>query len=95
MSKTGKDTLVGKVREKLGTHVKGATDAVNAVFEAVADTLAEGGSIQIKGLGTFSVRQRAARKGRNPKTGKEINIAAKKAIVFKASKTNLLSRLND
>ena len=65
---------------------KSAEASINAVVDVIAETLAKGDKIQLVGFGSFEVRSRAARKGRNPQTGKEMKIAAKKAPVFKAGK---------
>ena len=60
--------------------------ALNAATEAISAALKKGESIQLIGFGTFSVSDRAARTGRNPQTGKEIQIAAKKVVKFKTGK---------
>ncbi len=65
---------------------KEADLAVNAMFAAVRKALKKGDSVAIAGFGTFGVVRRKARKGRNPQTGAEIKIAAKKVPVFKAGK---------
>jgi DNA-binding protein HU-beta len=61
-----------------------AEKALNGMIDAISGTLAKGDSITLVGFGTFSVTERAARTGRNPSTGKEIKIAAKKVAKFKA-----------
>ena len=61
--------------------------ALNAMIEAITGSLAKGDSVTLIGFGTFSVSERAARTGRNPSTGKEIKIAAKKVAKFKPGKT--------
>lgn len=61
-----------------------ATDALDSFIGGVASTLAKGGKVTLVGFGTFSVSKRKARKGRNPRTGKEITIKAKKVAKFKA-----------
>jgi DNA-binding protein HU-beta len=63
-----------------------ATKAINSLFDIIAEKLKAGDSIQIPGFGNFEVRERAARKGRNPQTGEEIDIAASKVPAFKAGK---------
>jgi len=83
LNKTG---LVSAVAEKTGLTKKDADKAVNALFEVVTETLASGERVQIIGFGTFEVRHRAARKGRNPQTGEVIDIAASKLPAFKAGK---------
>ncbi|WP_301109437.1 HU family DNA-binding protein, partial [Sporosarcina sp.] len=60
--------------------------AVEAVFDTIQSTLANGDKVQLIGFGNFEVRERAARKGRNPQSGEEIEIAASKVPAFKAGK---------
>lgn len=81
-----KTDLVNAVSEQTQLSKKDATKAVDAVFEAIADTLKEGDKVQLIGFGNFEVRERAARKGRNPQTGQEIEIAASKVPAFKPGK---------
>lgn len=81
-----KTELVAKVAEKAGLTKKDAEKAVNAFFSSVEDALVENDKVQIIGFGTFEVKERAARKGRNPQTGVEIDIPASKNPVFKAGK---------
>ena len=69
-----------------GLSKKDADTAVNAVFGAIGDALAKGEAVQLIGFGTFSVKERAAREGRNPQTGEVVKIKASKAPVFKADK---------
>ena len=81
-----KADLIDKVAEKSGLTKKDAGQAVDALFDAVAEALAAGDRVQIVGFGTFEVRERAARRGRNPQTGQEISIEARKVPAFKAGK---------
>ncbi|MCI3196945.1 HU family DNA-binding protein [Bacillus sp. HU-1818] len=81
-----KTEFVGAVAEKLGVTKKEATPKVETVFEVLAETLSKGEEIKVSGFGTFEVRERVARKGRNPQTGEEIEIPATKAPAFKAAK---------
>ena len=81
-----KTDLIAAVAAKTGETKKSAEASINAIVDVIAETLASGDKIQLVGFGSFEVRQRAARKGRNPQTGKEMKIAAKKAPVFKAGK---------
>lgn len=81
-----KSELVANVAEQAGLTKKDAEKAVNAIFASVQGTLVKGDKVQIIGFGTFEVRERAARKGRNPQTGKAITIPASKNPVFKAGK---------
>ena len=81
-----KAELIEKVATSADLTKKDATAAVEAVFESIKDTLADGEKVQIIGFGNFEVRDRAARKGRNPQTGEEIQIAASKVPAFKPGK---------
>ncbi|SFB88396.1 DNA-binding protein HU-beta [Alkalibacterium subtropicum] len=81
-----KAELIEKVASSADLTKKDATAAVEAVFESIKDTLADGEKVQIIGFGNFEVRDRAARKGRNPQTGEEIQIPATKVPAFKAGK---------
>ena len=81
-----KAELVSSVAAKTGLTKKDATSAVDAVFESVQDNLAKGEKVQLIGFGNFEVRERAARKGRNPQTGAEIQIPASKVPAFKPGK---------
>ncbi len=81
-----KTELVAKVAEKSGLTKKDAEKAVNGFFASVEEALVEDDKVQIIGFGTFEVKERAARKGRNPQTGDEIDIPASKNPVFKAGK---------
>lgn len=81
-----KTDLINKVASLAALDKKTADKAVNAVFEALSEALEAEEKIQIMGFGSFEVRERAARKGRNPATGEEIDIPAVKTPVFKASK---------
>ncbi|MEH7222258.1 MULTISPECIES: HU family DNA-binding protein [Bacillaceae] len=81
-----KTELVSAVAESAELSKKDATKAVDAVFEAVQNALSSGDKVQLIGFGNFEVRERAARKGRNPQTGEEIEIAASKVPAFKPGK---------
>ncbi|QMI88255.1 HU family DNA-binding protein [Bacillus velezensis] len=81
-----KTEFVGEVAEKLGVTKKEATPKVEAVFNVIIEALTKGESIKIPGVGTFEVRERAARKGRNIQTGEEIEIPASKVVKFKPAK---------
>ena len=81
-----KTELIAKVAENAGISKKDATAAVAAVFEEITAALANGEKVAVAGFGNFEVRERAARTGRNPLTGEEIQIAASKAPAFKAGK---------
>jgi DNA-binding protein HU-beta len=81
-----KTELVQAVSEKTDMTKKDATQAVEAVFEVISEALAGGQKVQLVGFGNFEIRERAARKGRNPQTGEVIDIAASKIPAFKAGK---------
>ena len=81
-----KTELVANVAEKAGLTKKDAEKALAAVLESVEQALVEGDRVQLIGFGTFEVKERAARMGRNPQTGKDMEIPASKAPVFKAGK---------
>lgn len=86
MSKTmTKSEIVSHVAEQADISKASAQAAVDAMISAIETGLKEGG-VRIPGLGTFAVRERAARTGRNPQTGEEIQIAASKSVGFKAAK---------
>ena len=81
-----KAELVSNVATATGLTKKDATAAVDAVFSSIQASLAKGEKVQLIGFGNFEVRQRAARKGRNPQTGQEIQIPASKVPAFKPGK---------
>ena len=81
-----KADLIVYVAKKVSLTNKAAKEAVTAVFGGIADTLKKGDKAVITGFGTFSVRSRAARKGRNPQTGAAIDIPARKTPGFTAGK---------
>ncbi|EPF6400647.1 MULTISPECIES: HU family DNA-binding protein [Acinetobacter] len=81
-----KTDLIANIAMDANLTKSQATAALQAVEDAIVAALAEGGSVSWIGFGTFSVKERAARTGRNPKTGEELQIAASKAPSFKAGK---------
>ncbi|KII79824.1 transcriptional regulator HU subunit alpha [Vibrio renipiscarius] len=81
-----KTQLVEKIAENSDLSKAAAGRALDAFIEAVSGTLQSGDQVALVGFGTFSVRTRAARTGRNPKTGEEIQIAEAKVPAFKAGK---------
>ena len=81
-----KAELIAKIAEESKLKKKAAETALDAFVTSVEGALAKGEKVQLVGFGTFEVRQRAARKGRNPQTKAEIKIPASKAPVFKAGK---------
>ena len=81
-----KSDLINVVTEATELPKKDATKAVDAVFEAITQALQSGDKVQLVGFGNFEVRERSARKGRNPQTGEEIEIPASKVPAFKPGK---------
>lgn len=81
-----KTELVNAVAEKTELSKKDAGQAVDAVFETITETLQTGEKVQLIGFGNFEVRERSARKGRNPQTGEPIDIPASNVPAFKAGK---------
>ncbi len=81
-----KAELIAAIAAKTGDTKKGAEASVNAFVDVITEALIEGDKVQLVGFGSFEVRKRAARKGRNPQTKEEIKIPASKAPVFKAGK---------
>ncbi|HIV81462.1 MULTISPECIES: HU family DNA-binding protein [Bacillales] len=81
-----KTDLINAVSDKADLTKKESGAAVDAVFESIQDSLKKGEKVQLIGFGNFEVRERAARKGRNPQSGEEIEIAASKVPAFKAGK---------
>lgn len=81
-----KTQLVAAVAEETGMSKKAAEAAVQATLDTISATLAEKESVALAGFGTFQVKERAARTGRNPQTGEEMQIAAATVPSFKAGK---------
>lgn len=81
-----KSELVSVVAEKAGMTKKDTEKVVNAVFESITGALTKGEKVQLIGFGTFDVRTRKAREGRNPATGDTIQIPEATVPVFKAGK---------
>ncbi len=81
-----KSELVSAVAGKVSLTKKDTEKVVSAVFESVKEAMSEGEKVQIIGFGTFDVRERKAREGRNPSTGEPIQISAAKVPTFKPGK---------
>jgi DNA-binding protein HU-beta len=79
--------LVEAMATKTGSNNAQAERAVAALVEIISDTLQKGDSLSLVGFGTFEVRERAARSGRNPQTGEELKIAASRVAAFKPGST--------
>ena len=85
--------LIDALANKTGSTKAAAEQSITALIEVISETLATGDSISLVGFGTFEVRERAARTGRNPKTGAELKISASKVPAFKPGAT-LKSAIN-
>lgn len=81
-----KSDLIAAMAAKTGETKKSAEASLDAFISTVTESLKKGEKVQLVGFGSFEVRKRAARKGRNPQTKEEIKIPASKAPVFKAGK---------
>tara|TARA_B110000914_G_scaffold193258_1_gene180775 strand:+ start:1107 stop:1379 length:273 start_codon:yes stop_codon:yes gene_type:complete len=88
-----KGQLISKMAEDASLTKAQATTALESVIDGVTGALKSGDKLTLVGFGTFSISARAARKGRNPQTGAEINIAAKNVVKFKSGK-ELSSQVN-
>ena len=80
-----KADLVDRIFEKIGLSKKEAQEIIEMLFDTMKQTFVEGESVKISGFGTFNVRNKVARRGRNPKTGEELEISPRKVITFRAS----------
>ena len=89
-----KSELIARMAEK-NPHLshRDVEKIVNVTFEQIADTLAEGGRVELRGFGAFGSKQRKARIGRNPRTGENVSVPAKAVIYFKTGK-DLREKLN-
>lgn len=81
-----KAELVADVADRAGLTKRDAEKAVNAVVDSIEDALTKGDKVSLVGFGTFEVRTRAARTGRNPRTGQSLEISSSKVPAFKAGK---------
>ena len=81
-----KSDLIDKVAASTGSSKAAASDAVDAVLGGITGGLSSGDKVQISGFGTFEVRHRDARMGRNPRTGEQVYVAARNVPAFKAGK---------
>ena len=88
-----KSDMVEKIYEKIGFSKKESAELVEMVFDIIKSTLESGEKIKIAGFGTFVVKEKADRRGRNPQTGEEIVISARKILTFKPSQV-LKSSIN-
>ncbi|MCU9959312.1 MULTISPECIES: HU family DNA-binding protein [Bacillus] len=81
-----KKELIGAVAEATGLTKKDVELVVDSTFDVITSALKDGEKVKVHGFGSFEVRERAARKGRNPQSGEEIEIPATNAPAFKAAK---------
>ena len=88
-----KSDMVEKIYEKIGFSKKESAELVEMVFDIIKSTLESGEKIKIAGFGNFVVKEKADRRGRNPQTGEEIVISARKILTFKPSQV-LKSSIN-
>jgi len=86
--------IIQNVYEKLGIPKKDSAKIVESVFDLMKDSLAKGEKIKISGFGNFIVKEKKSRRGRNPQTGDEISISARRVLTFKSSQV-LRRALND
>jgi integration host factor subunit alpha len=80
-----KADLVEIVFEKVGLSKKEAQDIIEIIFDTIKQSFQDGESVKIPGFGTFNVRKKASRRGRNPQTGEELEISPRRVLTFKAS----------
>ena len=88
-----KADIVEKIYEKVGFSKKESAELVETVFDLIKSTLEDGDKIKIAGFGNFVVKEKSDRRGRNPQTGEEITIVARKILTFKPSQV-LKSAIN-
>jgi len=80
-----KADIIENTYEKVGISKKETAKVVQSIFDIIKETLEEGENVKVSGFGNFMVRQKKTRRGRNPQTGEEIEISARKVITFKPS----------
>ena len=85
-----KSAIVARVAARMGLNKPAAEGAVDTVFEAIAEGLAKEEEVRIAGFGTFGTRSRAARTGRNPRTGESVPIPASESPAFKVTREERL-----
>ena len=89
-----KAKIIGRVAEQMGCVKKEADDYVEAVLAIMKETLENGEPLKIAGFGSFLVKRKATRRGRNPQTGESITLAARRVVTFKTSE-KLRAAIND
>lgn len=85
MSKLGKTEIIAKLAERSEISKKEAGETLNAVLDLITEELVAGNSVSLVGFGSFSIKERSARTGRNPQNGEEIHIPASKTVGFKVA----------
>lgn len=80
-----KASMIDEICEKIGLPKKDSTDIVELLFETIKQTLSTGSSLKVSGFGSFLVKDKKSRMGRNPQTGDAMEISARRVISFKAS----------
>jgi len=80
-----KADIIENTYEKVGISKKETAKVVQSIFDIIKETLEDGENVKVSGFGNFMVRQKKTRRGRNPQTGEEIEISARKVITFKPS----------
>jgi len=80
-----KADLVEIVFEKVGLSKKEAQEIIEVIFDTIKKSFEEGESVKVPGFGTFNVRKKSARRGRNPQTGQELEISPRRVLTFKPS----------
>lgn len=80
-----KADLVEIIFEKVGLSKKEAQDIIEIIFDTIKEAFVEGNSVKVPGFGTFNVRSKASRRGRNPQTGQEMQITPRRVLTFKSS----------
>lgn len=81
-----KSELIAELAQRADLSKKRAEEVVNCVFRSMTESLISGSRIEIRGFGSFSIKAYSARKGRNPKTGSEVDVRAKRSVHFKVGK---------
>jgi len=80
-----KADLIEQIFEKIGLSKKESQEIIEILFDTMKQTFIEGESVKIAGFGTFNIRQKMSRRGRNPKTGEEVEITPRRVITFRIS----------
>ena len=79
-----KDSLVEMVHNEIGLNKREAKELIESFFEQIKQSLEDGNDIKLSGFGNFTLRDKAPRPGRNPKTGEEVTISSRRVVTFKS-----------